>query len=144
VHLAPEQWPIVIQNRYPAYIPWETFLANQAQLVANRSQYEADKHGVPRQGQALLQGILRCGRCGALMSLHYSGVHSEFPVYRCNCAHSEYGTECYRKPYGPYRYRRLWRHGKLIARYEGKATLEEYRAWQAQKTSPSSPATPED
>ncbi len=48
------------------------------------------------------------------------------------------------KPYGPYRYRRLWRNGKLIARYEGKATLEEYHAWQAQKTSPSSPVTPED
>ena len=94
VHLPLDQWPIVIQNRYPAYITWETFLANQAQLAANQMHYEADKHGVPRQGQALLQGIIRCGRCGALMRLHYSGPHSEFPVYVCKDAQSEYGGVC--------------------------------------------------
>lgn len=92
VHLPLDQWPVVIQNVYPAYITWETFLATQAQLASNQNHYEADKHGAPRQGQALLQGIIRCGRCGALMSLHYSGLHSEFPVYVCNYAQSEYGA----------------------------------------------------
>jgi DNA invertase Pin-like site-specific DNA recombinase len=87
-----DQWPISIQDAYPAYISWETFLANQAQLAANQSHYKADKPGVPRQGQALLQGIVRCGRCGALMRLHYSGPHSEFPVYVCDYAQSEYGA----------------------------------------------------
>jgi DNA invertase Pin-like site-specific DNA recombinase len=87
-----DQWPIIIQDVYPAYISWETFLDNQAQLAANQSHYKADKPGVPRQGQALLQGIIRCGRCGALMRLHYSGPHSDFPVYVCDYAQSEYGA----------------------------------------------------
>lgn len=86
-----DKWPIVIQNAYPAYISWETFVANQAQLASNQSRYQEDKHGVPRQGQALLQGILRCGRCGGLMQLHYSGPAGNFPVYRCNYAQSQYG-----------------------------------------------------
>jgi DNA invertase Pin-like site-specific DNA recombinase len=87
-----DEWPIVIQEAYPAYISWRTFLDNQAQLAANQSRYQANKPGVPRQGQALLQGIIRCGRCGALMHLHYSGDRSDFPVYVCDYAQSEYGA----------------------------------------------------
>ena len=37
------------------------------------------------------------------------------------------------KQYGPYRYRRVWQHGKLIDHYEGKVSLEEYQRWLAQK-----------
>lgn len=87
-----DQWPIVLHNIYPAYISWETFLANQAQLAANQSRYREERPGVPKKGQALLQGILRCGRCGALMRLRYSGPRGEFPVYECTYAYSEYGA----------------------------------------------------
>lgn len=87
-----DEWPIVIQDVYPAYIAWEIFLDNQAQLAANQSRYKANKPGIPRQGQALLQGIIRCGQCGALMRLHYSGPHNEFPVYVCDYAQSEFGA----------------------------------------------------
>jgi hypothetical protein len=60
-----DEWPIIIHSVYPAYITWETFLANQAQLDANRNRYRENKSGVPKKGQALLQGIvvkhgLRC------------------------------------------------------------------------------------
>jgi hypothetical protein len=37
------------------------------------------------------------------------------------------------KRYGPYKYRRLWQQGKLISHYEGKASLEEYQHWLADK-----------
>jgi len=37
------------------------------------------------------------------------------------------------KPYGPYKYRRVWRNGKLVDHYEGKASPEEYQCWLAQK-----------
>lgn len=40
------------------------------------------------------------------------------------------------KRYGPYKYRRLWQNGKLIDLYEGKATLDEYQHWLAQKAQP--------
>jgi len=86
-----DQWPIVIQNVYPAYIGWDKFLANLAQLSDNQNNYRKDHPGVPRKGQALLQGIVRCGRCGALMSLRYSGPQGQFPVYKCEYACTEYG-----------------------------------------------------
>ncbi len=78
-----DAWPVLIHNRYPAYISWDAFLAHQAQLRANQNHYEEEKHGVPRKGQALLQGIAICGRCGARMHLRYSGPQGEFPVYTC-------------------------------------------------------------
>lgn len=37
------------------------------------------------------------------------------------------------KPYGPYKYRRIWQNGKLVDLYEGKASPEEYQLWLAQK-----------
>jgi DNA invertase Pin-like site-specific DNA recombinase len=86
-----DEWPIVLHNVYPAYISWETFLANQAQFKANQCHYREDKVGAPKKGQALLQGILRCGRCGLRMTLHYSGPHKDSPYYRCHIAASEYG-----------------------------------------------------
>jgi hypothetical protein len=38
----------------------------------------------------LPQGLIRCGRCGALMSLRYSGPEGQYPVYRCNVARQQY------------------------------------------------------
>ncbi len=86
-----DKWPIVHHNAYPAYISWEEFLANQAQLKANQNKYP-DRPGASHKGQALLQGIIRCGRCGARMRLHYSGPKGDFPVYGCNAARSEYNA----------------------------------------------------
>ena len=86
-----DKWPIVIHNHYPAYITWEAFLAHQAQLQANQTRYQEGKPGMPRKGQALLQGIAICGRCGARMRLRYSGPHGNFPVYECFYARTEYG-----------------------------------------------------
>ena len=89
VHLPIEQWSVVIQGVYPAYITWEEFLANQQHLADNQSRYRQDHPGVPRKGQALLQGIVRCGRCGARMLMHYSGPKSQFPVYTCRYARQQ-------------------------------------------------------
>ena len=89
IHRPMEEWPIVIQNVYPAYITWEEFLANCQCLANNQNQYQKNHPGVPRKGQALLQGIIRCGRCGDRMMLRYSGPHGEFPVYCCKYAHHQ-------------------------------------------------------
>ncbi len=86
-----DKWEICLHNVYPAYIAWEEFLANQAQLRANQLNYREELHGVPRKGQALLQGIVRCGYCGAFLHLRYSGPHGEFPVYVCNNDKRQFG-----------------------------------------------------
>jgi hypothetical protein len=86
-----DKWEICLHNVYPAYISWEEFLTNQAQLHANRLNYREELHGVPRKGQALLQGIARCGYCGALLHLRYSGPHGDFPVYVCSNDQRQFG-----------------------------------------------------
>ncbi len=92
-----DKWEICLHNRYPAYIAWEEFVANQAQLRTNSLRYREERPGVARKGQALLQGIVRCGRCGALFHLHYSGRQGEWPEYRCSADQSQFGgTDCQR------------------------------------------------
>jgi DNA invertase Pin-like site-specific DNA recombinase len=86
-----DKWEICLHNVYPAYITWEEFLTNQAQLRANHLNYREELHGVPRKGQALLQGIVRCGYCGALLHVRYSGPHGEFPVYVCSNDQRQFG-----------------------------------------------------
>ncbi|HEY6408940.1 MAG TPA: recombinase family protein, partial [Ktedonobacteraceae bacterium] len=86
-----DKWEICLHNRYPAYITWEEFLANQAQLRANCLNYREELHGVPRKGQTLLQGVVRCGYCGALLHVRYSGPHGEFPVYVCSNDQRQFG-----------------------------------------------------
>ncbi|HSH83162.1 MAG TPA: recombinase family protein [Herpetosiphonaceae bacterium] len=91
VRVPRDQWAVCLQNVYPAYISWTEFLANQERLRMNQSCYAEDKHGAPRQGQALLQGIVLCGQCGGRMYLRYSGPHGDFPVYVCRGNQSEFG-----------------------------------------------------
>jgi DNA invertase Pin-like site-specific DNA recombinase len=77
------QWPVCLLDHYPAYITWEQYMQNQTRLQDNQNRYQQDRHGVPRKGQALLQGFIVCGRCGARMPLRYSGPQGEYPVYAC-------------------------------------------------------------
>jgi DNA invertase Pin-like site-specific DNA recombinase len=92
-----DKWEMCLHNRYPASIAWDEFVANQAQLHANSLKYREEQPGVARKGQALLQGIVRCGRCGALFHLHYSGQQGEWPEYRCSADQSQFGgTDCQR------------------------------------------------
>src|SRR3954447_10161876 len=63
----PDDWRVLLQGRWPAYITWETFEENQRRLMANRSKHK----GVPRGGPSLLAGLLYCGRCGSRMVTCY-------------------------------------------------------------------------
>jgi hypothetical protein len=92
-----DKWEICLHNRYPAYISWEEFVANQDHLRVNSLKYREEQPGMARKGQALLQGIVRCGRCGALFHLHYSGKQGDWPEYRCSADQSQFGgTDCQR------------------------------------------------
>ncbi len=73
-YLPPEEWSVVIGDHHPGYITWETYQANQARLRANRCAPRGEGGGAVREGSALLQGMLRCGRCGRMMRVGYSGA----------------------------------------------------------------------
>src|SRR5215204_485239 len=66
------EWKIVVKDRYPAYVGWEDFERIQAMLRDNHAEYARHRtRGVPREGAALLQGSLWCGRCGHKMTVEY-------------------------------------------------------------------------
>jgi DNA invertase Pin-like site-specific DNA recombinase/methylphosphotriester-DNA--protein-cysteine methyltransferase len=79
-------WEVLLKDHWPAYIPWDTYERNCAQVAANRSQ----SLGIPRGGQALLSGLLECGRCGRRMLTQYP-AHGRFLRYECARAHATYG-----------------------------------------------------
>ena len=89
--VAPEDWSICLKDAHPAYVDWEEFMANQRQLADNLNRYDEGRHGVPRKGRALLQGIVSCGRCARRMCLRYSGPNGDYPVYMCVADHSSAG-----------------------------------------------------
>jgi len=72
VVVAPDQYHALIPDRCPAYITRERYERNQERIRDNRIRLEAK--GPPRNGEALLGGILFCGRCQRRMIVHYPGV----------------------------------------------------------------------
>jgi DNA invertase Pin-like site-specific DNA recombinase len=85
-----EDWKVTIPGRLPAYISWETFMANQKRLQANRSLF--DTPGVPRNGAALLAGILVCGKCGRRMHPAYKGDNKPIS-YFCDGGYPQSGDD---------------------------------------------------
>lgn len=86
-------WPVCVRDVYPSYITWDQFVLNQQTLRDN--WFRKDSRGTPRRGAALLQGIARCGRCGARMSLfHYSTKEKRAPGYGCVAAYTDGGPTC--------------------------------------------------
>ncbi len=65
-----EEWKARLHDCVPSYISWDTYLGNQERLHQNCSRWETT--GVPREGTALLTGLLICGRCGTRMQVRYA------------------------------------------------------------------------
>jgi DNA invertase Pin-like site-specific DNA recombinase len=85
----PEDCPVLLEGRCPAYITPERFWANQARLAANRARAEAA--GAVRQGPSLLGGLLVCGRCRQRLMVSYSGRASRLR-YQCGRAAVDYAA----------------------------------------------------
>jgi DNA invertase Pin-like site-specific DNA recombinase len=78
---------VLLKDRFPAYITYGRFEANQARLAANRAR--AESAGAVRDGQALLAGVVWCGRCGKRMYVRY-GRSDRRPSYVCSTLRSDY------------------------------------------------------
>ncbi|HTR94172.1 MAG TPA: recombinase family protein, partial [Trebonia sp.] len=88
-----EQWAVLITDHHPGYVTWEEYEANAARLRANWRPPRGEGGGAPREGRALLQGLLRCGKCGRIMQTGYSGKDGNSPRYVCARAKQLYGGE---------------------------------------------------
>jgi hypothetical protein len=81
IKLPPPQWRYCVRGKYPEYISWDTFERIQTMLRDNYAEYARNKtRGVPREGKALLHGIVYCGECGHKMCVQYKGGTQ----YLCN------------------------------------------------------------
>ena len=80
-----DQWTSFIPGAHPGYITLDQYEANIAKLAANAAAHGRDRAaGPPREGPALLQGIIICGRCGNRMTVRYHTRGSrQLPSYAC-------------------------------------------------------------
>lgn len=75
-----DEWQVLRRDHLPAYITWDQYLANRERLHQNASRW--DTAGAPRQGAALLAGLLYCDRCGYRMQVHYPDARRG--LYSCH------------------------------------------------------------
>jgi DNA invertase Pin-like site-specific DNA recombinase len=80
-----DQWTALIPNAHPGYITWEEFEENQRRLRENSQAQGADRRkSPPREGPALLQGLVICGKCGDRMTVRYNSRNGKLlPTYCC-------------------------------------------------------------
>jgi DNA invertase Pin-like site-specific DNA recombinase len=90
-----EQWRVLIFDHHEPYVSWARHEEILAQVSRNRS-LPGQGGGPAREGQALLQGLLRCGRCGRRMRSAYSGQRGRARRYYCHAREGEIagGPEC--------------------------------------------------
>jgi len=65
-----EEWHTFLPESHPSYISWEEYERNLKRLRENAQAFGADRrNSPPREGPALLQGLIVCGKCGRRMTL---------------------------------------------------------------------------
>jgi len=90
-----EEWTVFIPGAHDGYLTLPQFEANQARLAANAAAHGDDRRAGPaREGPALLQGLVVCGRCGRRMTVGYHTRcdGSLVPDYACQTEGIATGT----------------------------------------------------
>src|SRR5271165_2308896 len=79
------EWIAFIPGAHPGYITMDQYEANLATMTANAAAHGPDRAAGPaREGPALLQGIIICGRCGGRMTIRYhTRAGQQTPTYVC-------------------------------------------------------------
>jgi DNA invertase Pin-like site-specific DNA recombinase len=80
-----DQWMTLIRDAHPGYLSWDAYETNQKLLLRNAAAHGDDRAtGPAREGPALLQGLIVCGRCGNRMTVRYhTHRDAQVPVYQC-------------------------------------------------------------
>lgn len=80
-----EAWHSFVMNAHEGYINWDQFKKNQEILARNAQLIGKERKATPpREGPALLQGIVLCGKCGRRMGVRYQTRNGKInPSYRC-------------------------------------------------------------
>lgn len=88
------EWDTLVKNAHMGYITWEEFERNEAQLVMNSQAYAPERFSPPREGPALLQGLILCGKCGERMTVRYHQRAGQRIVPDYLCQHKSLERGC--------------------------------------------------
>lgn len=94
IPLPREQWKVLITEAHEGYISWEDYEKNEKQLSScSPVQNKLNKRqAAPREGCALLQGLVFCGACGKRMSVsYYKRKDHSIPSYMCRREQTDSG-----------------------------------------------------
>ena len=80
-----DEWTVLLPGAHPGYLSWEQFEVNQKRLRDNAQAHGAERRqSPPREGPALLQGMVVCGVCGYRMTVRYhTRQGTQCPEYIC-------------------------------------------------------------
>jgi hypothetical protein len=82
-----EAWEVFLPDHHPGYLSLEQWEANMERLKNHLWTVPASQ-GAPREGAALLQGLVGGQQCGARMRVRYSNGAA---YYSCDYAHRRFG-----------------------------------------------------
>jgi hypothetical protein len=85
------EWTVLLRDHHAAYIDWAQFERNQQRIQRNAYRQPAGGAKSGRGGQALLSGLLRCRRCGRMLTVLYTGTRPGHPRYICRMGHEMHG-----------------------------------------------------
>ena len=71
-----DEWKVLVRDRLPAYITWDRYISNLERL--KRNQTGLGTLGAPRDGLALLPGLITCGTCGRRMQVSSATKHKAY------------------------------------------------------------------
>ncbi|MBP9778738.1 MAG: recombinase family protein [Rickettsiaceae bacterium] len=90
------QWIVNLVDSHESYISSQEHEDNLRQLAQNAQSYGQDRRqSPPREGPALLQGLIICGVCGHRMTIRYKARKTGeiYPIYVCQSAKIESGQK---------------------------------------------------
>ncbi|MEM9942058.1 MAG: recombinase family protein [Planctomycetota bacterium] len=85
-----EQWHSLIPDHHDGYISWQDYQRLQ-EMLSNNSLTKG--MGAPRNGSALLAGLLNCRQCSRKLIVYYTGTRHDVPRYCCHRGHLDNGEE---------------------------------------------------
>jgi DNA invertase Pin-like site-specific DNA recombinase len=82
---AAEECSVFLPDHHEGYIAWDTYQENLRMIRRNAQWGNGDESvAAVRAGQGLLAGLLRCGRCGRRLHVHYWGKSGTSARYLCS------------------------------------------------------------
>ena len=94
------EWEVELAGAHMGYVTAEEHEENQRMLTMNRTTIETgERQGRPREGAALLPGLILCGRCGRRMQVRYrDDGHSYFCARSDNDTSNTGASRCWSTP----------------------------------------------